>query len=209
MLCGGFRFIICILRAWADLRSSFENGLLIGLIPAAIISGIQIFALGLITLPNQSPYWTSLGRFTGTFTDPNAFGLFIALALPFFFIKSKDRGVLANLSRVYLVIWPVFALYSGSRTFFLALAGYLVVLLYQRSRSVFWVMAILALLLLPVATLLQSCLNMGGPPSKPKYSSVTDSELGIVTGKGEKHPGEGSEIAPETVRLQAVEGLWP
>ena len=22
----------------------------------------------------------------------------------------------------------------------------------------------------------QSCLNMGGPPSKPKYSSVTDSE---------------------------------
>ncbi len=23
----------------------------------------------------------------------------------------------------------------------------------------------------------QSCLNMGGPPSKPKYSSMTDSEL--------------------------------
>ena len=23
----------------------------------------------------------------------------------------------------------------------------------------------------------KSCLNMGGPPSKPKYSSVTDSEL--------------------------------
>ena len=23
----------------------------------------------------------------------------------------------------------------------------------------------------------KSCLNMGGPPSKPKYSSATDSEL--------------------------------
>ena len=31
----------------------------------------------------------------------------------------------------------------------------------------------------------------------------TDSEL-VPRGKGEKHPGEGSEIVPETVRLQAV-----
>ena len=37
------------------------------------------------------------------------------------------------------------------------------------------------------------CLNMGGPPSKPKYSSVTDSEL-VPWGKGEKNPDEGSEI---------------
>ena len=35
---------------------------------------------------------------------------------------------------------------------------------------------------------------MGGPPSKPKYSSVTDSRQDIVTGKGEKNPDEGSEI---------------
>ena len=34
---------------------------------------------------------------------------------------------------------------------------------------------------------------MGGPPSKPKYSSVTDSEQ-VPCGKGEKHPDEGSEI---------------
>jgi len=34
---------------------------------------------------------------------------------------------------------------------------------------------------------------MGGPPSKPKYSSVTDSEQ-VPWGKGEKHPDEGSEI---------------
>ena len=36
------------------------------------------------------------------------------------------------------------------------------------------------------------CLNMGGPSSKPKYSSVTDSEP-VPRGKGEKHPDEGSE----------------
>jgi hypothetical protein len=33
---------------------------------------------------------------------------------------------------------------------------------------------------------------MGGPPSKPKYSLVTDSAR-VPRGKGEKHPDEGSE----------------
>ena len=49
--------------------------------------------------------------------------------------------------------------------------------------------------------------NPEGPSSKAKYSSLTDSEL-VPRGKGEKNPGEGSEIEPETVCLQAVEALW-
>ncbi len=36
----------------------------------------------------------------------------------------------------------------------------------------------------------KSCLNMGGPSSKAKYSSLTDSEL-VPLGKGEKNPGRG------------------
>src|SRR5215472_1540078 len=51
----------------------------------------------------------------------------------------------------------------------------------------------------------QSCLKTGGPPSKPKYSSVTDSAP-VPCGKGEKHPDEGSETVPETGCLQAVGG---
>ena len=39
---------------------------------------------------------------------------------------------------------------------------------------------------------MKSCLNIGGPPSKPKYVSVTDSEL-VPRGKGEKNPDKGSE----------------
>jgi hypothetical protein len=50
----------------------------------------------------------------------------------------------------------------------------------------------------------QSGRNLGGPSSKAKYYSATDSEQ-VPRGKGEKHPGEGSETVPETVRLQAVE----
>ena len=47
------------------------------------------------------------------------------------------------------------------------------------------------------------CGKLGGPSSKAKYHLMTDSEL-VPRGKGEKNPGEGSEIEPETVRLQAV-----
>ncbi len=43
----------------------------------------------------------------------------------------------------------------------------------------------------------------GGPSPKAKYSPATDSVL-VPRGKGEKNPGEGSEIEPETVCLQAV-----
>ena len=49
----------------------------------------------------------------------------------------------------------------------------------------------------------KSWLNMGGPSSKAKYSQLTDSEP-VPWGKGEKNPGEGSEIEPETVYVQAV-----
>ncbi len=44
---------------------------------------------------------------------------------------------------------------------------------------------------------------MGGPPSKTKYSPMTDSEL-VPRGKGEKNPDKGSEIDPEIKHLQTV-----
>ena len=49
----------------------------------------------------------------------------------------------------------------------------------------------------------KSCLNPPEPSGKAKYSSKTDSER-VPWGKGEKNPEQGSEIDPETIRLQAV-----
>ena len=49
----------------------------------------------------------------------------------------------------------------------------------------------------------ESCLNPPGPPGKAKYSQETDSEP-VPGGKGEKNPEQGSEIEPETIRLQPV-----
>jgi hypothetical protein len=37
---------------------------------------------------------------------------------------------------------------------------------------------------------------------------MTDSEP-VPRGKGEKNPGEGSEIEPETICLQAIGALYP
>ena len=47
------------------------------------------------------------------------------------------------------------------------------------------------------------CRNLGRPRSKAKYYLATDSEQ-VPWGKGEKNPGEGSEIEPETINEQDV-----
>ena len=47
------------------------------------------------------------------------------------------------------------------------------------------------------------CVNQRGPSRKAKYSRETDSEP-VLWRKGEKNPEQGSEIDPETLRLQAV-----
>ena len=49
-------------------------------------------------------------------------------------------------------------------------------------------------------------LKMGGPPSKAKYSSTTDSEE-VRRLNDEKHRDERSERVPEIMRLQAVGAL--
>jgi hypothetical protein len=52
----------------------------------------------------------------------------------------------------------------------------------------------------------ESCWNLGGPPSKANYYLVTYSGQ-VPRGKGEKNPDKGSEIEHETAYLQAVQGL--
>ena len=49
----------------------------------------------------------------------------------------------------------------------------------------------------------ESCPNLRGPSRKAKHFRKTDSGP-VPLGKGGKHPEQGSEIEPETVRLQAV-----
>ena len=57
--------------------------------------------------------------------------------------------------------------------------------------------------ILSITELEKFCVNSAAPSAKAKYSWETDSEQ-VPWGKGEKNPEQGSEIEPETVRLQAV-----
>ena len=50
-------------------------------------------------------------------------------------------------------------------------------------------------------------LNLGGPPSKAKYSLTTDSEPSSASERWEE-PLQGEDSEPETTRLQAVGALW-
>jgi hypothetical protein len=59
---------------------------------------------------------------------------------------------------------------------------------------------------LSTAGLEKPCRNPGRPRSKAKYDATTDSAE-VPRGKGEKNPGEGSEIEPETISPQQVEGV--
>ncbi|NLF26000.1 MAG: hypothetical protein GX589_10145, partial [Deltaproteobacteria bacterium] len=69
-------------RQAPGLRRVFWQGLMWGLIPAAALSMFQILSGNLSLFPNLGEYWQALGRFSGTFSDPNAFGIFVVLALP-------------------------------------------------------------------------------------------------------------------------------
>ena len=52
----------------------------------------------------------------------------------------------------------------------------------------------------------KSCLNVGGPPSKPKYSLTTDSEP-VRRLNDEKHPYKGSEKYLKPYAYTAVGAL--
>ena len=56
---------------------------------------------------------------------------------------------------------------------------------------------------LSTARLEKPCRNPGRPRSKAKHDAATDSAE-VPRGKGEKNPGEGSEIEPETMSPQQV-----
>ena len=58
---------------------------------------------------------------------------------------------------------------------------------------------------LSTARLEEPCRNPGRPRSKAKHDMATDSAE-VPRGKGEKNPGEGSEIEPETMSPQQVGG---
>lgn len=118
----------------------FYRGLEAGLLIAAVVTSLQLILPQPLPLPNQTDFWNGLDRRSGTFTDPNAFGIFVVLCLPL--LLGKREGEPPRVAGrfpwrwVLALWWSVLALYSGSRSFFVGVGFYLVYLfaLHERRR---------------------------------------------------------------------------
>lgn len=117
-------------------RTLFVQGLILGLVPAALLAALQ--AAGMIpaaVLPNQSAYWNGLGRYAGTFTDPNAFGVFLVAALPLVLTSAYGASRrYTHFVAVFTLGWLALGVFSGSRSFVLGAIIYAGARLWQRSR---------------------------------------------------------------------------
>lgn len=120
-------------------RERFLRGLDGGLGIAAACTIFSLLYPNSLVLPNQSPFWTSIHRAAGTFSDPNAFGIFIILVLPLIYWRARNaQGTRRSYLSTLLVLWSVLGAFSGSRSFFLGLGLYVLWYGACAGRRFFW-----------------------------------------------------------------------
>lgn len=134
-----FFSVFSILAREGSSRVSFLAGFCATL-PAAAIAAILAW-LGVlpVSLPSQTPYWNMQHRFAGTFTDPNAFGVIMALSIPLLYILAPRLSGWRRFLFVFLsVLCVASALLSGSRSFLLGAGLFVLMLLFTVNRRVFY-----------------------------------------------------------------------
>ncbi|MCB0344263.1 MAG: O-antigen ligase family protein [Bdellovibrionales bacterium] len=121
----------------ASARESALKGMAAALPVAALVGYLQKNGtLTSLMLPNQTYYWDSLGRYTSTFSDPNAAGIFLILLLPFIvngFTSQNRFGTILYLLALCCLLYS--ASLTGSRSFILGAALYLFLFCYSHSRK--------------------------------------------------------------------------
>ncbi len=114
----------------------FKFGLILAVLLLQLLTTYQIFIDPFI-FGNQTNFWLMQLRFSGTFTDPNAFALASFIIIGFLvFLSEEDRS--DKKLPVIIFIQILLTSCSGSRTFFLALFGSLLGLSYLRSKKLFY-----------------------------------------------------------------------
>lgn len=129
MLSRVLLFAACV-RVFTLLTDHTKGALRIGLLSGTVLCGTGVlleYAVGLSwTHASQSSFWTSLQRFSGSVSDPNALGLWMVLAPCATWGRLPATRVTRALLRVSYGIVPLAGLLSGSRTFLLGVAIVLV-----------------------------------------------------------------------------------
>ncbi len=110
------------------------QGLAFGAVFSLLYLLAQIVQIAPFFTEQRDAYWISLGRYSASFTDPNAFGVVAAISSPLLFFSPRYK----LFSRLIAVLLILGALWSGSRTLFLFLGlfavSFTVVWLFSPSR---------------------------------------------------------------------------
>lgn len=107
----------------ATCRSGFVQGVLLGATVASVYTITQWLGLHTLVLPNQTALWTTLRRWSGLSTDPNAqgilFGLALWLGMLFDSGSAEDRCKISKAKLFSVGLILIGGVLTGSRTFFL------------------------------------------------------------------------------------------
>ncbi|MCB0311406.1 MAG: O-antigen ligase family protein, partial [Bdellovibrionales bacterium] len=122
------------LRRSTDLRVAFRSGLVVGVAVALPVTLLQVYGLCEGCFVNQNNFWTYLGRYAGTFSDPNAFGIFIFLFLPILLDLGKNHGHFKPAHLILAAAWLVVGNFSGSRSYYLGLIALVLITFWHSSR---------------------------------------------------------------------------
>jgi hypothetical protein len=132
----------------------WRRGFLRGAALSAAYAIIQWYGLIPFYLPNQTVFWTSIGRVSGLMTDPNALGVVMTLALWIVAHRylSDERSCRDGtfVSLLFLGAGVV----SGSRTFWLGSILLVVGLTYVRARRLVWMVVWAGVVAIVITTVL-------------------------------------------------------
>lgn len=93
----------------------FQRGLCHGALYAVGFFFAHFLAIHPLFIYVRNPFWEALGRYSASFSDPNAFGVMGALLVPLLWTARNRMSRFAALLFFAVVLW------SGSRTFLLGL----------------------------------------------------------------------------------------
>jgi hypothetical protein len=129
-----FGLVVALFEGAPHVFRGVRRGLGIGVACAALVTIAQFFDLLTGVVPNQSAFWTGIHRLSGSFSDPNAQGIFLSVA-PFLIFggmegRARGRWFVGVLS----ILMACAGLLSGSRSFVLALILALLAAVWMFSR---------------------------------------------------------------------------
>lgn len=145
---------IDLFSATRDFTGYWRRGFLYGAAVSAAYAITQWCGLTPLHLPNQTGFWTSIGRVSGLMTDPNALGVVMALGL--WILAHRYLSEESHYRDSIFVSLLLFGagIVSGSRTFWLGAILVVVSLTYVRARRLVWMVVSAGIVAIVITTAL-------------------------------------------------------